>query len=85
MTMVDKPDELDYNPNCDDFIGDVEMTTVTENEINELATMLASIGMEEEIDAEYEAMLDEMYAEHQALMYAAQSYDNDVIEYGEMV
>ena len=85
MTMVDKPDVLDYNPNCDDFIGDVEMTTVTENEINELATMLASIGMEEEIDAEYEAMLDEMYAEHQALMYAAQSYDNDVIEYGEMV
>jgi hypothetical protein len=85
MTMVDKPDGLDYNPNCDDFIGDVEMTTVTENEINELASMLASIGMEEEIDAEYEAMLDEMYAEHQAMMYAAQSYDNDAIEYGEMV
>ena len=85
LTMVDRPDDLDYNPNCDDFIGDVEMTTVTEDEINELASMLASIGMNDEIDAEYEAMLDELYAENQALLYAAQSYDNDAQAYGEMV
>jgi hypothetical protein len=85
MTTLDKPDDLDYNPYCDDFIGDVEMTTITEDEINELASMLASVGMNDEIDAEYEAMLDELYAENQALLYAAQSYDNDAQAYGEMI
>jgi hypothetical protein len=43
--------------------------------------MLASVGISEED----EAALDTMYAEHQAMMYAAQSYDNDANEYGEMV
>jgi hypothetical protein len=33
---------------------------------------------------ECEAALDEMFAEHQALMYAAQSWDNDAVAYGEM-
>ena len=66
--------------------NDLENIMATElDEINELASMLASVGMEDEIDDEYEALMDTLYAEHQALMYAAQSFDNDAIEYGEMV
>ena len=51
------------------------------NEINELASMLASIGM----DDENEAVLDMLYAEHEEMMRAANSYDEDAISYGEMV
>jgi hypothetical protein len=51
------------------------------NEINELASMLASIGM----DDEDEAVLDMLYAEHEEMMRAANSYDEDAISYGEMV
>ena len=51
------------------------------DEINELASMLASIGM----DDEDEAVLDMLYAEHEEMMRAANSYDEDAISYGEMV
>ena len=85
LTMVDKPDGLDYNPYCDDFIGDVEMTTASEDEINALAADLAAMSIEEEIDEEYEAMMDALYAEHEARMHAANSYDEDAIAYGEMI
>ena len=54
------------------------------NEINELASMLASVGMSDEID-EDEAILDMLYAEHEEMMRAANSYDEDAISYGEMV
>jgi hypothetical protein len=50
-------------------------------EIDELANMLASIGMDEED----EAVLDMLYAEHEARMNAANSYDNDASSYGEMI
>jgi hypothetical protein len=50
-------------------------------EINELASMLASVG----IDEEDEAVLDMLYAEHEARMNAANSYDNDASSYGEMI
>ena len=53
------------------------------NEINELASMLAELGIDEEFDAD--AVLDELYAEHEEMMRAANSYDNDAISYGEMV
>jgi hypothetical protein len=43
--------------------------------------MLASIG----IDEEDEAVLDMLYAEHEARMNAANSYDNDASSYGEMI
>ena len=62
-----------------------EETDMEIDEINELASMLASIGMKEEIDAEYEAMMDAQYAEHEEMMRAANSYDEDAISYGEMV
>jgi hypothetical protein len=45
--------------------------------------MLASIGMDEEFDPE--ALLDALYAEHEEMMRAANSYDEDAISYGEMV
>jgi hypothetical protein len=85
ITMVDKPCGLDYNPYCDDFIGDVEMITVSEDEINALAADLAAMSIEDEIDDEYEALMDALYAEHESRMHAANSYDDDAIAYGEMI
>ena len=61
------------------------MTTAEVDEINELASMLAAIGIEEEIDEEYEALMDALYAEHEEMMRAANSYDEDAIAYGEMI
>ncbi len=52
--------------------------------INELAREIAEATLAEEIDDEYEAMMDALYAEHEAMMYAANSYDLDAIAYGEM-
>lgn len=52
--------------------------------INELAREIADVTLTEEIDDECEAMLDEMFAEHQAMMYAAHSYDLDAEAYGQM-
>lgn len=60
------------------------MITDADVEINELASMLAAIGMEDEID-ENELVLDMLYAEHEEMMRAANSYDEDAISYGEMV
>jgi hypothetical protein len=53
------------------------------DEINELASMLAELGVDEEFDAD--AVLDALYAEHEEMMRAANSYDEDAISYGEMV
>lgn len=67
-------------------LDSLENIMVTEeDEINELASMLAAIGIEEEIDIEYEALMDVLYAEHEEMMRAANSYDEDAISYGEMV
>lgn len=81
--MLDKVQDTSIIEVLDDDLENIMATEV--DEINELASMLASVGMEDEIDDEYEALMDTLYAEHQALMYAAQSFDNDAIEYGEMV
>ena len=59
-------------------------TKMNEDEINELAKMIAEVTLTEEIDAEYEDMLDAMYAEHLQMEYAAHSYDLDAQAYGEM-
>jgi hypothetical protein len=50
--------------------------------INELCRDIAEATLTDMTEDEYENMMDEMYAEHQALMYAAQSYDNDAVAYG---
>ena len=61
-----------------------KVVALTENdEINELASMLAALGVDEDFDAE--AVLDELYAEHEERMRAANSYDDDAISYGEMI
>ena len=52
-------------------------------EIDELASMLAELGIDEDFDAD--AVLDALYAEHEERMRAANSYDEDAIAYGEMV
>jgi hypothetical protein len=53
-----------------------------DNEINELCRDIAEATLDDFTEDEYENMMDEMFAEHQAMMYAAQSYDNDAIAYG---
>ena len=55
-----------------------------EDMINELAREIAEATLAEDADAEYEAMFDALYAEHEVMMYAAHSYDLDAIAYGEM-
>jgi hypothetical protein len=67
-------------------LDDLENIMITDEdvEINELASMLASIGMDDEVD-ENELVLDMLYAEHEEMMRAANSYDEDAISYGEMV
>ena len=56
---------------------------MTEEEINFLAKLLAEVTLTENIDAEFEEMMDAAWAEHEMQMYAANSYDNDAIAYGE--
>ena len=52
--------------------------------INKLAKEIAEVTLAEDAEAEYEAALDALFAEHEAMMYAAHSYDLDAIAYGEM-
>jgi len=79
MTSLDKVQDASIIEPVD---NDLEKVAAMEiDEINELASMLAAVGMDEED----EAVLDRLYAEHQAMMYAAQSYDNDAVDYGDMV
>jgi len=58
------------------------MSVLFDDEINELCRDIAEATLTDLTEDEYENMMDEMFAEHQALMYAAQSYDNDAIAYG---
>ena len=60
------------------------MNILTEDEINDLARMIADVTLTEAIDDEYEEMLDKMFAEHNAMLYAAHSYDLDAQAYGAM-
>ena len=77
--MLDKVQDTSIIEVLDDDLENIMATEI--DEINELASMLAAVGMDEED----EAVLDRLYAEHQAMMYAAQSYDNDAVDYGDMV
>jgi hypothetical protein len=52
--------------------------------INELAREIAGVTLAEDVDDECEALFDALYAEHEAMMYAANSYDLDAVAYGEM-
>ena len=81
--MLDNPQNtsiIEFDPDALENI----MITDADVEINELASMLAAIGMEDEID-ENELVLDMLYAEHEEMMRAANSYDYDAMAYGEMV
>ena len=80
--MLDNP----QNTSIIEFDVDTleNIVVIDENdEINELASMLAELGIDEEFDAD--AVLDALYAEHEERMRAANSYDDDAISYGEMV
>jgi lipopolysaccharide biosynthesis regulator YciM len=58
------------------------MSVQFDDAINELCRDIAEATLTDFTEDEYENMMDEMFAEHQALMYAAQSYDNDAVAYG---
>ncbi len=58
---------------------------MTINQVNLLLTKLADDAITAVVDAEYEEMVFEMFAGHEQLLYASQSYTNDSIAYGEMV
>lgn len=54
--------------------------------IDKINTILAEVAAEENeqrIEDEYEMLMDVLFAEHEQMMYAAYSYDNDAIYYGE--
>jgi hypothetical protein len=57
---------------------------LTDDEINELCRAIAEATLTDDVDEVYENMIDDMFANHQAMLYAAQSYNNDAIAYGEM-
>lgn len=52
--------------------------------INELAREIAEATFDKDVDDEAEAALDALFAEHEARMYAAHSYDLDAEAYGNM-
>jgi hypothetical protein len=62
--MLDKVQDTSIIEFVDDDLENIMATEV--NDINELASMLASVGMDEDD----EAVLDMLYAEHEARMNA---------------
>jgi hypothetical protein len=80
--MLDNPQDTSI---IEFDVDDLENIMITDEdaEINELASMMAELGIDEEFDAD--AVLDALYAEHEEMMRAANSYDDDAISYGEMV
>ena len=52
--------------------------------IAELSRAIAEATLTDYTEDECEPALDEMFAEHEGLMYTAQSWDNDAVAYGEM-
>jgi len=55
---------------------------LTVAELNALCADIASETLSELTEIQYQEMLDAQLAEAQILEYAAQSYDDDAIEYG---
>ena len=51
--------------------------------INELAREIAGVTMAEGVEDDCEEVLDMLFAEHQAMLYAAQSWDLDAEVYGQ--
>ena len=58
---------------------------MTIDQANLFLTKLADDAITAVIDAEYEEMIYEMFAGHEQLLYASQSYTNDSIAYGSMI
>jgi hypothetical protein len=58
---------------------------MTIDQVNLFLTKLADDAINAVVEAEYEEMVFEMFAGHEQLLYASQSYTNDSIAYGEMV
>ena len=63
--------------------NDMTGPDMTEDEMNSLVKLLAEVTLTENTEAEFEAYMDAAWAEHEMQTYAANSYDNDAIAYGE--
>lgn len=57
---------------------------LTDDEINELCKEIAEATLNDYAEETYEKMIDEMFSEYNAMLYASHSYDNDAIAYGVM-
>lgn len=55
------------------------------DELNGLLQILAEDHIDSIVDAQYDDMTAEFSAEFEMINYAAASYDNDAIAYGEFV
>lgn len=55
------------------------------DELNGLLQIIAEENYESITDSQHDEMVDEFSAEFEMMEYAASSYDNDAIRYGEMV
>lgn len=52
------------------------------NEINKYLKDIAQETLDQIVDLEYDQYIDEMCANHEMMLYAAHSYDNDAQCYG---
>ena len=55
----------------------MSVPNVTEDIINELAKEIAEVTLTEITDIEFEAYMDASWAEHEAMLRAANSYDDN--------
>ena len=55
------------------------------DELNGLLQIIAEEHFKSITDAQHDEMVDEFSAEFEMMNYAAASYDNDAVAYGEMV
>lgn len=60
-----------------------ELNAMVLDVINAELQVVALAQQEEELDLTYQEFLDTMSAEHEMMMYACHSYDEDAIFYGE--
>ena len=78
-------DPMEYDAAFGNLLNDMMIAMerdFMEEQINFELAEIAEREREEAIDLQYEEMVDALCAEHDMMMYAAHSYDNDAIYYG---
>ena len=75
---LDKSAVIGHNRN-------MKRANITVKQINDLARDIAELSIEQYIDYQYDAMVDELCALFEQNEYAARSYDIDAIDYGKKI